>query len=206
MQGHDVYRAAVGCLSDITLELLESEGLTTDDIDLFVYHQANARITRAVGERLGLPAGRVVDCIAEQGNTGAATLPLALSHAAANGHAAAGGPRAPRRHGRRLHLRRGPRRMGRLASRPARRTAMTRTAFTRDAIEQRITAALIEFGVEPGATRLDATWEEIDVDSLDLAELAQIIEEEYDVELRHADMQSMKTVGDAVDMIAARAV
>ena len=85
MQGHDVYRAAVGCLSDITLELLESEGLTTDDIDLFVYHQANARITRAVGERLGLPAGRVVDCIAEQGNTGAATLPLALSHAAANG-------------------------------------------------------------------------------------------------------------------------
>ena len=83
---------------------------------------------------------------------------------------------------------------------------MTRTAFTRDAIEQRITAAMIEFGVEPGATRLDATWEEIDVDSLDLAELAQIIEEEYAVELSHADMQSMKTVGDAVDMIATRAV
>ena len=70
---------------DITLELLETEDLTTDDIDLFVYHQANARITRAVGERLGLPAGRVVDCIAQQGNTGAATLPLALSHAAAHG-------------------------------------------------------------------------------------------------------------------------
>jgi len=83
---------------------------------------------------------------------------------------------------------------------------MTRTAFTRDAIEQRITAAMIEFGVEPGATRLDATWEEIDVDSLDLAELAQIIEDSYDVELSHADMQSMKTVGDAVDTISARAV
>ena len=90
MQGHDVYRAAVGCLSDITLELLAAEGLTTDDIDLFVYHQANARITRAVGERLDLPAGRVVDCIAEQGNTGAATLPLALSHAAASGMLRAG--------------------------------------------------------------------------------------------------------------------
>ena len=85
MQGHDVYRAAVGCLSDVTVELLTAEGLTIDDVDLFVYHQANARITRAVGERLGLPADRVVDCISEQGNTGAATLPLALSHAAANG-------------------------------------------------------------------------------------------------------------------------
>jgi 3-oxoacyl-[acyl-carrier-protein] synthase-3 len=85
MQGHDVYRAAVNCLSTITLELLEAERLDIDDIDLFVYHQANARITRAVGERLGLPAHRVVDCIAEQGNTGAATLPLALNHAAAHG-------------------------------------------------------------------------------------------------------------------------
>jgi 3-oxoacyl-[acyl-carrier-protein] synthase-3 len=85
MQGHDVYRAAVGCLSDVTLELLAAEDLTIGDIDLFVYHQANARITRAVGERLGLPVERVVDCISEQGNTGAATLPLALSHAAANG-------------------------------------------------------------------------------------------------------------------------
>jgi len=83
---------------------------------------------------------------------------------------------------------------------------MTRTAFTREGIEQRINAALIEFGVEPGASRLDATWEEIDVDSLDLAELAQIIEDEYGVELRHDDMQAMKTVGHAVDMIAARAV
>ena len=85
MQGHEVYRAAVGYLSDVTLELLDAEGLTIDDVDLFVYHQANARITRAVGERLGLPADRVVDCISEQGNTGAATLPLALGHAAANG-------------------------------------------------------------------------------------------------------------------------
>ena len=85
MQGHDVYRAAVGCLSEITLELLAADGLGIEDVDLFVYHQANARITRAVGERLGLPSERVVDCIAEQGNTGAATLPLALSHAAATG-------------------------------------------------------------------------------------------------------------------------
>jgi acyl carrier protein len=83
---------------------------------------------------------------------------------------------------------------------------MTKTVFTRDAVERRINEALIEFGVEPGASRLDSTWEEIDVDSLDLAELAQIVEDEYGVELRQADMQEMKTVGHAVEMIAARAV
>jgi acyl carrier protein len=81
---------------------------------------------------------------------------------------------------------------------------MTKTVVMRDAIEHRINAALIEFGVESGAGRLDAKWEEIDVDSLDLAELAQIIEEEYGVELRHREMQELKTVGDVVDAIAAR--
>jgi acyl carrier protein len=82
---------------------------------------------------------------------------------------------------------------------------MTKTILTRDAVEQRINEALLEFGVEAGASRLDATWEEIDVDSLDLAELAQIIEEEYGVELRSAEIREMKTVGHAVELIAARA-
>jgi acyl carrier protein len=82
---------------------------------------------------------------------------------------------------------------------------MTQTVLTRDAVERRINEALLEFGVEAGASRLDATWEEIDVDSLDLAELAQIIEDEYAVELRHAEMQEMKTVGHVVEMVAARA-
>ena len=63
---------------------------------------------------------------------------------------------------------------------------------------------VVEFGVEPGVSRPDATWDEIDVDSLDLAELAQIIEEDYGVELRHADMHALKTVGRTVDTIVAR--
>ena len=81
---------------------------------------------------------------------------------------------------------------------------MTKTVFTRDAIEQRINSALIEVGVEPGVSRPDATWDEIDVDSLDLAEVAQIVEEDYGVELRHADMQALKTIGHVVDTIVAR--
>jgi acyl carrier protein len=81
---------------------------------------------------------------------------------------------------------------------------MTQMLLTRDALEQRINEALIEFGVEPGASRTDATWEEIDVDSLDLAELTQIIEDEYGVALRAADLVEMKTVGHAVELVLAR--
>ena len=60
-------------------------GSTLDDIDLFVYHQANARITSALGERLGLPPERVVDCIETLGNASAATLPVALAEAERDG-------------------------------------------------------------------------------------------------------------------------
>ncbi len=64
-------------------------GLTLAEIDLFVYHQANARITRALGERLGLRAERVVDCIETLGNASAATLPVALARRRAGRAAAA---------------------------------------------------------------------------------------------------------------------
>jgi 3-oxoacyl-[acyl-carrier-protein] synthase III len=81
MDGHAVFRHAVARMSEVTLQALDRAGMTLDDIDLFVYHQANARITRAVGTQLGLPPERVVDCIEMLGNPSAATLPLAL-HAA----------------------------------------------------------------------------------------------------------------------------
>ncbi len=85
MRGQDTFRAAVDALSSITLESLAAAGETLDDVDLFVFHQANARITAAVGERLGVAPERVVDCIARLGNTSAATLPLALAEAEAEG-------------------------------------------------------------------------------------------------------------------------
>jgi 3-oxoacyl-[acyl-carrier-protein] synthase III len=85
MQGHETFREAVARLSLATTQAIHAAGLRPDDIDLFVYHQANGRILSAVGERLGLPADRVLDCIAEYGNTSAATLPLALAHAEAEG-------------------------------------------------------------------------------------------------------------------------
>jgi 3-oxoacyl-[acyl-carrier-protein] synthase III len=80
MRGHETFREAVARLSLATVQAVRAAGVRLDDIDLFVYHQANGRILTAVGERLSLPADRVVDCISEYGNTSAATLPLALAH------------------------------------------------------------------------------------------------------------------------------
>lgn len=85
MQGHDTFKAAVQRLSESTIEAVERVGLELDDIGLFVYHQANARILAAVGERLGVDSARVIDCIDRYGNTSSATLPIALADARERG-------------------------------------------------------------------------------------------------------------------------
>jgi 3-oxoacyl-[acyl-carrier-protein] synthase-3 len=85
MDGPEVFRHAVRRMSQVTAEAVRRAGLDLSDIDLFVYHQANARITRALAERLELDPGRVVDCIETLGNASAATLPVGLAVAAADG-------------------------------------------------------------------------------------------------------------------------
>jgi 3-oxoacyl-[acyl-carrier-protein] synthase III len=81
MQGHETFRHAVERMSEVTVEAVAAAGLSLDEIDVFAYHQANGRILRAVGERLELPAERVVNCIDRFGNTSAASIPLALEQA-----------------------------------------------------------------------------------------------------------------------------
>ena len=81
---------------------------------------------------------------------------------------------------------------------------MTNTTITREAIQKRVTEALVEFGAEEASITPAATWDQLDVDSLDLVELAQIVEDEYGVELRETDMEQMKTVDDAVSMVTER--
>jgi 3-oxoacyl-[acyl-carrier-protein] synthase-3 len=85
MDGPEVFRHAVARMSEVTLDAVTRAGLTLADIDLFVFHQANARITRALGERLGLDPERVVECIETIGNASAATLPVGLAAAQADG-------------------------------------------------------------------------------------------------------------------------
>lgn len=85
LDGPEVYRHAVTRMADSALAAVQRAGLALEDIDLFVFHQANARITRALSERLGVDPERVVDCIERLGNSSAATLPLALAEAQADG-------------------------------------------------------------------------------------------------------------------------
>jgi len=85
MRGHETFKHAVARIAEVTVEAMSAAGVEADEIDLFVYHQANRRITRAVGERLALPAERVVDCIDRYGNTSAASIPIALAEAEADG-------------------------------------------------------------------------------------------------------------------------
>jgi 3-oxoacyl-[acyl-carrier-protein] synthase III len=85
MRGHETFREAVARLSLATVQAVRAAVVRLDEIDLFVYHQANGRILSAVGERLDLPADRVVDCISQYGNTSAATLPLALAYVEGEG-------------------------------------------------------------------------------------------------------------------------
>jgi len=90
MAGHETFRNAVARLSEASEQAIERAGLTLAEIDVFVYHQANSRILRAVGERLSLPTERVVDCIERFGNTSAATIPIALDAAESEGLLRAG--------------------------------------------------------------------------------------------------------------------
>jgi 3-oxoacyl-[acyl-carrier-protein] synthase-3 len=81
MDGHVTFNAASAALVSSTRDACERAGVALDDVDLFVYHQANARITKVVAERLELPMERVADYIGDIGNTSAASIPLALAFA-----------------------------------------------------------------------------------------------------------------------------
>jgi 3-oxoacyl-[acyl-carrier-protein] synthase-3 len=81
MNGSEVYKYAVRGMADSSHDALAEAGLTAQDVDLFIPHQANRRIMEAVAKRLGLARERVVDNIEEYGNTSAASVPIGLSEA-----------------------------------------------------------------------------------------------------------------------------
>ena len=76
---------------------------------------------------------------------------------------------------------------------------------TKEQIQERVTEALVELGADKDAIKPEAEFESLDVDSLDLVELAQIVEEEWGVEITGKDMESLKTVGQAIDLVEQRA-
>lgn len=78
MKGNEVYKVAVNTLGQLVTETLNANNVTKDQLDWLIPHQANIRIIEAIARRLELPMERVIVTIKDQGNTSAASVPLAL--------------------------------------------------------------------------------------------------------------------------------
>ncbi len=85
MDGQAVFKFAVRVLGDVALEVLEQAGLTTDELDWLIPHQANIRILQATAKRLGMSMDKVITTVDRHGNTSAASIPLALDLAVRDG-------------------------------------------------------------------------------------------------------------------------
>ncbi|MBI5184501.1 MAG: ketoacyl-ACP synthase III [Nitrospinae bacterium] len=81
MKGNETFKVAVNFMSKVAREALESNGLASEDIDLFIPHQANQRIIEAIAKKLGVPSEKVFMNLHKYGNTSAASVPIALDEA-----------------------------------------------------------------------------------------------------------------------------
>ncbi len=79
------------------------------------------------------------------------------------------------------------------------------STVTNEQVESRVVETLASFGPDADQITRESTFQELDIDSLDLVELAQVVEDEYGVVLKGEDMKDLRTVGDAVDLIVSRA-
>jgi 3-oxoacyl-[acyl-carrier-protein] synthase-3 len=85
MEGREVFKYAVGMVSDVIDEAFAASGFNAADIDWFVPHQANIRIIDATARKLGIPIEKVIRTVDRHGNTSAASIPLALWEASRDG-------------------------------------------------------------------------------------------------------------------------
>jgi acyl carrier protein len=78
-------------------------------------------------------------------------------------------------------------------------------AVTPQAVEEKVIDTIASFGPDRAQINREATFEQLDVDSLDIVELAQVIEDEFGVALKGDDVKDIKTVGEAIDLVVSRA-
>lgn len=90
MEGKEVFRYAVGYLADIANQIMDQVGVKASEVDYLVPHQANERIIAATAKKLGFPMDKVALTLPEQGNTSAASIPLALHESVKTGKAKTG--------------------------------------------------------------------------------------------------------------------
>ena len=79
MNGREVFRHAAVNMADASEEILAKNGISLDQVDWLIPHQANSRILEATAKRLGIPMEKVISTVGEHANTSAASIPLALS-------------------------------------------------------------------------------------------------------------------------------
>jgi 3-oxoacyl-[acyl-carrier-protein] synthase-3 len=85
MKGNELFKVAVRSMADISAEMIEKAGVTVDEIDLVIPHQANQRITDAVASRLGVPEEKVYSNIAEHGYTSSDSIPISMDECIESG-------------------------------------------------------------------------------------------------------------------------
>lgn len=85
MRGNELFKVAVRSLEDVSRRVLEKAGVAPDELDLFIPHQANQRITDAVRERMGIVPEKVFSNISRIGNTSSASIPICLDECVATG-------------------------------------------------------------------------------------------------------------------------
>ena len=90
MRGNELFKVAVRSMAEISREVLDQAGVKAEDINLFIPHQANQRITEAVADRLNVDMSRVYSNIAVHGNTSSASIPIALDECVEAGRVKSG--------------------------------------------------------------------------------------------------------------------
>jgi 3-oxoacyl-[acyl-carrier-protein] synthase III len=90
MEGREVFKHAVGMITDVVVDAFKATGFAATDINWFVPHQANKRIIDASAEKLGIASEKVIMTVSRHGNTSAASIPLALDEGVRSGRIVAG--------------------------------------------------------------------------------------------------------------------
>jgi len=90
MKGNELFKVAVRSMADVSREVLEDAGLKPEDVDVFIPHQANQRITDAVASKLNVDSDKVYSNIAMHGNTSSASIPIALDECVESGKVSEG--------------------------------------------------------------------------------------------------------------------
>ena len=219
MDGRPVFTQAVLNMSQSSQTLLDRIGWTPADVDKVVAHQANIRILNAVGDQLGLEEKQIVANLDRVGNTVAASIPLALRDAAADGDLQPGHRVLLTGFGGGLTW--GSAALVWPALEPTELTdnrenseqeqreetiMSTPVIQTQESLKHRVSALISEkFGLDEAELLSGATFDELEIDSLILVELSLILRKEMDIVLQEGELKSAFTLDEAVAVIRAKA-